>query len=255
MKKLLKFLLPISILIFGVVVVLGFEFYIKPRVNTVPVVVAKQDIPFKSKITKENLTIVNVKKDHIVKNAFTPTDVQMIVGSYAAIHISKGTQIYPNLIDQFDLVPDETNGEFVAPIPTDWLFAVPGSLRKTFIADFYAIPNSEQAAIRTLIKEKESRNDTKKEQNEGKEREVIETNDSIDNVVTDEREPVLKNVRVSSVKDRSNREVTEAKEEAQTTGVISNLEIIATEEMLNTLRDYTEKGYKLYVVYKFQRSK
>lgn len=67
-------------------------------------------------------------------------------------------------------------------------------------------------------------------------------------------EPILESVRVSSVKDSGNKEVRESAETSEATGQVAALEIIATDEMLKTLTDNLNDGYKLYVVYKFERS-
>ncbi|MCE0555321.1 hypothetical protein LQK80_37380 [Bacillus thuringiensis] len=56
-------------------------------------------------------------------------------------------------MDTYNLIPNEEKGEFIAPIPDSWLFAVPGSLRKTYIADFYLVPDKDQAVIRSLVQD------------------------------------------------------------------------------------------------------
>ncbi|MBL5768662.1 SAF domain-containing protein [Heyndrickxia sporothermodurans] len=260
MKRFFKIAAPLLIILIGIGGILSYDFYFKDKINTVDVVVAKQDINFKDKITSENIQIVSIRKDNAVNGVVNPKDVDTILDHNAAIDIKKGTQIYTDLVDTYDLVPNEKEGEFIAPIPDEWLFAVPGSLRKTFIADFYAIPDKEQAVIRSLVQEAKDQKDGKsdsdsKDQKEDKDSDVpISSTDSIDTMITKNNEPIVKNVRVASVKDGSNKEVTESKEDNESaTGTVSNLEIISNDETLSTLRTYTEQGYKIYVVYKFER--
>lgn len=247
------------ILMLGVAFIFIYEFYIEPKVNTVPVVVAASDINFKDQISENALKVVNVKKDNLVEGAYQSQDINKIKDNFAAIDIKKGTQLYEGLIDSYSLVPDEKKGEFIAPIPDEWLFAVPGSLRRAFVADFYAIPDEDQQMLKEIVNEV---NNEEKEEGAAKESEnreqPIETNVESDQALQQaiDHEPILKDVRVASVKDSSNSEVQNLNDQESgktSTGVISNLEIIATNEMLQSLRDYTEKGYKIYVVYKFER--
>lgn len=255
MKK-LRFILPILFLVFGAGIVGFFEFYLKDRVDTVEVLVAKNDIEFKQKISSKDIEIKRVRKENVVASAYKPSDAKLIINQYSSIEIPKGTQIYPSLVDEFSLIPNEKEGEFVAPIPDEWLFAVPGSLRRSYVADFYAIPDGDQALLRSLISEAtgnaESQEVNQEQQNS---EQPVNTDVQIDQAVLSGKEPVLKNIRVSSVKDRSNKEVKASEENSDTaTGVIANLEIIANQEMLDTLREQTQLGNKIYVVYKYERA-
>lgn len=251
MKKILKFAIPLCFMLGAIILFVSYDFLIKDRIDTVQVIAAKENIKFKEKITSDDLIVKTIKKDNAVKGAFKPQDNELVIGQRAAINITKGTQIYSDLIDTYNLVPNEKKGEFVAPIPTDWLFAVPGSLRKTYVADFYAIPDKDQNNIKSQTSTVQVDNS---DEDNTKESPIIETNQDLDEEVMNKNKPVLKNVRVASVKDSSNSEVTETKEnEQQTTGVISSMEIIANQKMVQTLRNYTGNGYKIYVVYKFER--
>ena len=262
MKKFMKIFLALMLFASGVGVLFFYDFYLVDKVNTTQVLAVSDDVGFKDKITAENLVVLTVKKDNAVKEAFKPGDTKLVLDQYAAIDIKKGTQLYPSLIDSHDLIPNEKEGEFIAPITNEWLFAVPGSLRRTFVADFYAIPDQDQAVISSLIEEGEDQDNSTKEtkseeensKDDKKSENPINTTEKIDSAITEKRYPILENVRVASVKDGSNSEVTESEDSQNSaTGTISNLEIIADQDMLNTLREYTDKGYKIYVVYKYER--
>jgi hypothetical protein len=256
-KNIYVFLIGILFLSLGGGILYFFEVYVKDHVDTQQVLAAKDDITFKQLITKDDLVIKNVKKDDVVGKVYSPSDKDLVINKYAAIDINKGTQIYPSLIDSYDLIPNEKEGEFIAPIPDNWLFAVPGSLRRTFVADFYVVPDEEQAILQALAEEQEQNTNKDKEDKNNADEEAdepVNTNNTLDREVVSKSEPILKDVRVSSVKDKSNREVTESKEEATATGVVANLEIIANKEMLDKLTEHTQKGNKIYVVYKYERS-
>ncbi len=235
MKKFLSIILSVLIIVGGFGAVVAFD-KVKDEVNTTEVIVAKKDIAFKEKIQEEDLEVVGVPSDQVIESSLNPEDMKVALNAHAAIEIPKGAQIHSILLDSFDLIPNEKEGEFIAPIPKDWLFAVPQSLRKSYIADFYVISGDDQRVLNSL-----SDKETKKE--------------DLEAAITNDKEPILKDVRISSVKDGSNNEVvTTTSKDAGSTGAISTIEIVANDEILNMLRDYTNKGYKLYVVYSFERS-
>lgn len=245
MKKFLKILFPILYLLVGIGGLASWELYFKDKINTEQVLVATKNINFKDKLTSQNTKLIEVKRDNVVSGAITKADVPYVLNKNASINIHKGTQIYSDLVDQYNLIPNEKKGEFIAPIPKEWLYAVPGSLRRTYVADFYAIPTEQQAQINSLVQESKDKKDKD---------EPIKTNDEVDSVVTKDNQPIVKNVRVASVKDDSNKEVTESKDDkSSATGVVSNLEIISNKKMFAKIKDYTDQGYKIYVVYKFDR--
>nr|WP_236768903.1 SAF domain-containing protein [Aeromonas sp. Ne-1] len=230
----------------GVGILFGWEFYFKDKIDTVEVIVAKQDITFKDKLTADNLEVKSIRRENAISNYLTPNDVDVVLNKYAAIDIKKGTQLYSKLVDTYNLIPNEKKGEFVAPIPDEWLFAVPGSLRKAFIADFYAIPDEEQQVIQSIVAS------DSEDENDSEDKKLTE--EQVSNLVSKDNKPILQNIRVSSVKDGTNGEVKESTEDTeQATGEISTLEIIANDEILSTLQEYTSNGYKLYVVYRYER--
>ena len=239
MKAFLRIFIALVFILGAIGFVFAFEFYAKEKIDSVEVIVAKEAIDFKDVITEENIEIINVRRTHAIENAIPVTAYQSLIGKYASVKIAKGTQLYVELIDTYNLVPDSSKGEFVAPLPKDWIFAVPGSMRRTFVADIYVIGTKEQLIYRNLQEDSAEQGDTKK---------VIQSD------VLPDAEPILKNVRVASVKDNNNQEVMESQETNQATGQVANLEIIANDEMFETMRSYTQQGYRLYIVYKFERS-
>lgn len=253
-----KFIVPILILVLGISFVFVFEFYVKDKVNTVPVVVANRDIPFKKQITREDLTIKQVNKDYLISETFRPDELESLIGTYASIEIKAGTQMYPQLVDEYDLVPNEELGEFIAPIPSEWLFAVPGTLKRSYIADFYVIGNND-VIIDEMINELEQQQNsqTEGENDEQNNETPIQEQENITSYVKSSYEPILKDVRVAHVRDGSNQEITknpESNDPNSATSNISSIEIIATNETLAAIREYIDKGFKLYITYDYERS-
>lgn len=256
--KFLKVLLPILILTGGIFFVFLFEFYIKDKVNVVPVIVAKQDIAFKEPLTPENITIIDIKRDYLVQDAYygvSEQHLEKLHGRVAAVEISKGTQIYENLIDTYDLVPDEEKGEFIAPIPDEWLFAVPGSLRRSYIADFYIVAGENEQGLRQELMDLNDMEEVKSNSDSTETDKPIEaTAESLDESKSMLNKPILTNVRVAHTKDNANREVRNVNDKQyDATGNISKIEIVANQEMLQTIKGYMDQGYKLYITYTFRQ--
>lgn len=270
-KERFKFIIPIFMLLIGVAFIFVWEFYIKDKVNNVEVVLASNDIGFKDKITRDDLVIENVKRDRVVEGSFRPDEMDYILEKFASIEIKKGTQIYPELIDSYNLVPDETKGEFIAPIPDEWIFAVAGSLRRAYIADFYLVGGDEQAMLESLIEDSkeyegqvsqsedevndEESSDNDEENEESSNETIVVTDEKTEEIMKQQYEPLLSNIRISSVKDSGNSEVRQSQENPESaTGNVSNIEIIATQEVLKTLQEKMNQGYQLYIVHKFEMS-
>jgi len=260
MKRFLKFLIPALMFVGAGAFVVFVQLYLVNKVNTVPVIVAKQNIEFKGVINQNTVAVKDVNKKDVVKGAYNAQDLKTLLGKNAAIDIKKGAQIYPEMVDSYNLIPNEKKGEFIAPIPKDWLFAVPGSLRRTYIADFYVIPDKSQQMIRNMVQSSQNNNNSQKQDSSSTKKDSTNNTQPItgtqttDSVVKGITTPVLSNVRVSSVKDSSNQEVTTDKKKGGiSTGTITSIEIITTQDKLDKLKKFMNQGYKIYVVYKFNR--
>jgi SAF domain len=260
MKKIFKWLLPLLVLVLGVGFLFFNDYYLKPNLNTEEILVVNKNISFTEKLTEDDISVEKINKDQVVEGALTPSKIEQVINKRASIDIPKGTQLHQVLLDEYELVPNEEKGEFVAPIPESWLYAVAGTMRKGYVADFYVVGGSDSETIERLLedsKELDGNNyteDSSEEQGEESEEETTneENTEEITTIVQQLRDPVLKNVRVASVRDKSNAEVITSNEQTSTaTGSIANLEIIANEEMLNTIQNYINDGYQLYVVYRY----
>lgn len=237
----LKFILATVILVGVLTYLYYFETKLKYQVNMVDVIVTVEDIGFKEAFTPDNIKIKKINYDYVIKNAYggTVENLEALYGQLASVEITTGTQLYSGLVDSFDLIPNKEKGEFIAPIPNDWIFAVPGSLRRTYYADFYLVKDETAQYLINQWNESAAEKD----------KPIELTNDQISSTIGLDT-PILKNVKVAHTKDNANREVTNA--EANTaTGVINNIEVIFTQEQLTELKKYIADGNKLYITYTF----
>jgi len=269
-KTVMSIIGPLIFLVLSASLLFIYEFYMKDKINTVPVLVASKDIGFKDKFTVDNLKVEYIRREHAIDNGIQVKDVKNavdVLNYYAAIDIKRGTQIYTELVDHYNLIPDESKGEFVAPVPKEWIFSLPGSIRKSYVADFYLIaPNNETEILLERIKDqlnedkKENTSETENENTEGdnvRTHSEKEEEEFIKEQLNEGNKPLLTNVRLFAAKDNSNKEVVNVENNKtlskDASGVINSIEIIATEEQLNLLKEYMSKGYKLYITYTFER--
>ncbi|HEU5140389.1 MAG TPA: SAF domain-containing protein, partial [Bacillales bacterium] len=198
MKKLLKVVMPLFILMGGIAFLFFYDLFLEERINTVPVVVAAENIDFKDVFSRDNLRIKRINRDFVVKDAITAIDNlndTHLLGELAAIDIKRGTQIYRALVDPNNLIPDESKGEFIAPIPNEWIFAVPGSIRRSYVADFYVVPKRKQRDLEKWIAEDQADKSQKPISSDDK--------DILEYGKLAKLKPVLRNVRVAHTKDHS----------------------------------------------------
>lgn len=218
MRRILVWLYPLFLLVLGTSILFVYELYIKEHYNTSQVVVAKESIDYKERIDLRHLQEIRVPREQKITAAYHTIEELISKGDlHAAITIEAGTQLYPGIFQQYQLIPSTTDGEFVAPIPRDWLFAVPGSLRRGYVIDFYAI-------LPQPIDSKPWRLSDK---------------------------PILENVRVIHTRDATNKEVRSLPErELDATANIVALEILVDETSFTLLKRYIDQGYIFYITYK-----
>lgn len=223
-KKISGAILGLFIMAFGVGFILFYVYYLDDKVNTQPVVVAVKEIPFKAVITADMVEIQERKVHTIVDGSFK--DLRQVIGQQSAVRIAPNTQLYDDLLDPHNVIPGE--GEEIFPIPDQWIYAKPGSLRRTFRVNFYAFKASDHAQPMIQI-------------------------DSIDDVLDlNLDEPILESVVVAYAKDSSNREVVGLNQEdirLDASGHITNLDVVLTRDKFNLIKSYISQGYKLIIAY------
>lgn len=236
LKKYIGAFLGLLILAFGVGFILFYVYYLDDKVNTSKVVVAVKEIPFKSEITTDMIELQDRKTYTIVEQAFT--DINQVVGYQSSVHIMPNTQMYEGLIDPYNVIPNAD--EEIFPIPDKWIYAKPGSLRRTFKIDFYAFKEQENVPAFLPV-----------QADPDVEGPIVE--DFEPEELLELGEPILENVVVAYAKDSANREVIGLNQEdirLDASGNITNLDVVLTREKYNyLLREYIEKGYQLIIAY------
>lgn len=221
MKRYLNSIVSISLILGAIGAVILWEAYLDDLINTKEVVVATTTLEKNAVIGKADVKLARIPIDQVPENVIT--DPNKTIGKETAFIIRKGQQIVTDTIDFEGIVPN--SDQVIVPIPKEWLVTVPGSLRRKDKVNIYEVPNKELAHKITADFTGLAGNN----------------------------KPTISNVTVAYAKDPSNQEVKPAEQSKlriDATGTISDLELVLTDEQLNSLKLKALEGYKFIVAYK-----
>ncbi|MDQ0255490.1 hypothetical protein J2S74_002872 [Evansella vedderi] len=238
--------LKITLGILMAAVVIGFivfwDLYLKDGITSEEVVIVRPHVQIEAKeaIQREHLMIESRHRSSLVDGAVLADQIDEIVGYDAAVLLVGNSILSTSHIDFDDIVPNPEEGEAIRPIPDEWVYAKPGSLRRKDRIDIYVIQ-----AIDT-------HNINFQEEMARASREIADDEHQRSDDVKLQIEPILTNIPVIYAKDSSNREVvgqTRGDSRLDASGRISDLEVNLNREEFKILMDHINKGYKLYITY------
>ncbi len=200
----------------------AWELYFDDRVNTVPVLVAARHIPQGTPVTPQDVVQVRARLDTVPSGVIW--DPRALTGRSARLNIPKGMVLADSLLDDTAVVAQP--GQEYVPVPGQWIYAVPGSLRRKDIVSIYAVPTSGTGA-------------------------------PVPGPVPVAQQvygrPLLQDVAVAHVKDSSNREVRpvdQALPREDATGSIAQVELVLTDDQYSLLRQKALEGNKFIITYR-----
>lgn len=250
MKPWVKIALGIFTSLFTIGFIFIYDFYIKDRIDSVEVVVVKagERIEKSETLTEEKLTTERRPKETLVDGVILASDFDTILGYDAAQAIAGNAMLSKTMVDFDQLVPDESIGEAIRPIPNDWIYAAPGSLRRKDRIDIYLVYRDGS----THLNQNGPSSVTAGGEPEGEES-TPPTSQQNESVRMDS-EPFLKDIRVVYAKDSGNNEVVSAdsKEDGRlnATSTIHDLEVILNEaDFFQLMKEVLERNAKLYITY------
>jgi len=222
LKKYIHLFIAFSLIASSVGLIVFWETYLDDTINTISVVVAAKNLEKNHVINASDVKIEKVKIEHAVEKPIINT--RDIIGKETAQYIPKGNQIVSEMVDYYGLEPNKN--QLIYPIPREWIYSSPGSLRRKDRVFVYPIPDD---------------------------RLIHRNNQQTPLIVHAASEPILKEIVVAFAKDSANQEVKPASnsdKRIDATGSINNLELVMTEEQYNVLETAFLKGFKFNFAYK-----
>lgn len=274
MKPWVKILLGILTSVLTISFILVYDFFIRERIDSEEVVVVKAgETIFKNEtITEDKIAIERRPKETLIDGVIKAKDVNMIIGYDASQDIVGNSMISRTMIDYDDLIPDESKGEAIRPIPNEWIYAQPGSLRRKDLVDFYLVYpdgstnfNNENGPSHVSSMDE----DVYTEEDPSEDEDMVYTYDSENEQDGEKNEkiseenlkmntkPFLKDVRVVYVKDSGNQEVVSTSGDGKNTNERlnassepNNLEVILNEEdFIKLMEEVLGKNARIYITY------
>lgn len=274
MKPWVKILLGILTSVLTISFILVYDFFIRERIDSEEVVVVKAgETIFKNEtITEDKIAIERRPKETLIDGVIKAKDVNKIIGYDASQDIVGNSMISRTMIDYDDLIPDESKGEAIRPIPNEWIYAQPGSLRRKDLVDFYLVypdgstnfnnengPSHVSSTDEDVYTEEDPSDDedmvytydSENEQDGEKNEKISEENLKMNT------KPFLKDVRVVYVKDSGNQEVVSTSGDGKNTNERlnassepNNLEVILNEEdFIKLMEEVLGKNARIYITY------
>lgn len=241
----------ISLFIILIAFIVSWQFFIKDKIDTVPVVVVKPGVNIAKKdvITKSDLTIQRRSRKDLINNYVPATKISDVIGEDAGQVIPGNDMVSYSMIDYDHLIPNAKKGQAIRPIPHDWIYAMPGSIRRKDHVNIY------------IISKDDLKNMSPDQTNPNSNQTMTASSNKKDSSVTTIPDtsfmtPILTNIPVVYAKDSSNNEVVSSDPKNQqekrltATGQISELEVILNNQQFEKLATaVVDKGAKLYFTY------
>ncbi len=184
MKSIFTQIFAVFLIILAVSTAVIWEFYLDDKINTVVVLQAAKQIPRGHKVTSGDFVPLRVKMNAVPDGVIN--NITAIVNKETVTPINKGIIAVKDFFDDPDVVADAN--EMIAPIPDQWIYSLPGSLRRRDKVSIYQFPTSPQQIL-----------------NSASQKPILNQNSPAE--LNDKGEPLFKNISVAFAKDSANQEV------------------------------------------------
>jgi hypothetical protein len=139
MKPSVKIFIGLSLFIFTIAFIVIWDTMIKDRIDSVEVLVVRPGVVIEKNevITEDKIAIEKRNRSTLIEGVVYPEELGSIIG-YEAKQALYGNSIFSfRYIDENTLTPDAAKGEAVRPIPNEWIYASPSTLRRKDYIDLY----------------------------------------------------------------------------------------------------------------------
>lgn len=240
-----KVVSSISVAVLAITGIVSYDLVIKEKAFSTEVVVAKERIGKHTEFSRKNLVIERRSKDDLVKGYIKAKDIDTLYGLDSNSVIPENQMLSKEFVEYENLTPDPSKDEMIRPLPADWIYAMPGSLRRKDMITIYPVKDKDQQETQ----QQQGIRTVDDEQALSKE----DADNATPAEVASRFAPILKNVTVSYVKTSSNKEVMNedgSTERLNGSGTATDIEVNISEEQLKKIVQYIDQGYKLYISYR-----
>lgn len=239
-------ILGVLFMVLGIATVFFWESYGREMYFYKTVAVLNEDVEADTKIQKNMIAYLKIEQDKLITDSILYEDddsVNAIVGKVAKHFIPKNAQLSLKFFEDEELYLKDN--QYIAKIPSDWLFAIPSSIRRKDKAYFYAVKDikklDENIAFNRVTSDTHNNED------------IITTFDPDNANIIKEKlssSPIICTT-VAYVKDSANREVVNVGDYERYDGSsqISSIEVIVDFEQMKILEDYIVNGNKFIILY------
>jgi hypothetical protein len=137
MKPWVKITIAIMLSVLTIVFIIVWDTVIKERIDSVKVVVVRPGVVIEEHevISKDKLLLENRKKNSLIEGAVYK--MEEVVGFEANQQLYGNSILSKRQLDVDSLSADPKKGEAIRPIPNEWIYASPSTIRRKDRIDFY----------------------------------------------------------------------------------------------------------------------
>lgn len=209
--------LGIVLILFSVLLFLGWEKFGREAFTYDSVIVFNQDIQKGTIIDQTMVTVKRIEKNSIIKNPIK--DLGEIKGKRSNTFIPAGLQLSKEFFSDPELVTGD--GSNILSVPMDWIYAYPQTIRRGDEVHFYGIDKA-----------------------------LAENGYDEGYMLTEGSEKPLISAKIAYVKDSANREVIDVTPDRMDgSAAVNSIEIVISEEKYQILKTSAEAGQIFVIMY------
>lgn len=217
------------------------------------VIVLNQAVKKGDLIDSKNIKNSKIEKDSLIDGSII--SAEQVVGKAAKNFIPANAQISSEFLTDSELSLRED--QFIFKFPTEWVKAVPSSIRRTDKIEILEVIDEDQLQNKQnyIDGEDPQEKTDEKEEKVQKEQKVQETYPTVNDkteltTLAENGKPILETF-VIYVKDNANREVVTVgdKDRYDGSSQVSDIEIVVTSQQVELLKESVKNGNKFLIMY------
>jgi hypothetical protein len=152
MKPWVKITLGVTLSLFIIGFIILWDTVIKDRIDSIEVVIVRpgEIIEKNETISDEKLMIEKRNRSSLIEGVVYGNEIDSLIG-YEAKQALYGNMIVSSRFVDFEgLSPSSSRGEAIRPVPNEWIYASPSTIRRKDYIDFYLFKPEEMLKEESL---------------------------------------------------------------------------------------------------------